>query len=351
VKTEKQESPVDRFPAPPAIQNKKQVNLIMLVLGLQGSPRIDGNTNYLLSTFLEVAENLGARTQMVQVDKKNIVPCKEYTVCEKKGFCPINDDMKQEIYSLIREAEVIVAATPIFFYNMTAQLKALVDRCQTLWARKYRLKLNDPSKNQRKGFLLGVGATRGKNLFEGLELAIRYFFDAVDADYCGSLTYRGIEHSGDIKKHPSAKKDVEDATEKLLKSLIGRKKMLFTCENNACYSQMAAAFAQINCGDRLDVCSGGINPSDKLDPNMVKVMAEKNIDMKFRKPKSIEAAISGFIPDTVISFQPVVETSRVWDTFQNQQIWDMVHQTEHSTDSMRQLRDAIEKKVFELIKK
>jgi arsenate reductase (thioredoxin) len=102
--------------------------------------------------FLEVAENLGARTQIVQVDKKNIVPCKEYTVCEKKGFCPINDDMKHEIYSLIREAEVIVAATPIFFYNMTAQLKALVDRCQTLWARKYRLKLNDPCKKPTKRF-------------------------------------------------------------------------------------------------------------------------------------------------------------------------------------------------------
>jgi arsenate reductase (thioredoxin) len=322
----------------------------MLVLGLQGSPRVDGNTNYLLSTFLEVAENLGARTQIVQVDKKNIIPCKEYTVCEKKGFCPIDDDMKHEIYSLIREAEIIVAATPIFFYNMTAQLKALVDRCQTFWARKYRLKLNDPLKNQRKGFLLGVGATRGKNLFEGLELAIRYFFDAVDADYCGSLTYKGIEHSGDIKKHPSAKKDVEDAVEKLLKPLVNRKKILFTCENNACFSQMAAAFAQIISGDRLDVCSGGINPADKLDPNMVKAMAEKNIDMKFRKPKSIKDAMSGFLPDTIISFKPLIETSESWEAFQDQQIWDMVHQTDFSMESIRQLRHAIERKVFEFIK-
>jgi arsenate reductase (thioredoxin) len=321
----------------------------MLVLGLQGSPRVDGNTNYLLSTFLEVAENLGARTQMIQVDKKNIVPCKEYTVCEKKGFCPIDDDMKHEIYPLIREAEVIVAATPIFFYNMTAQLKAVVDRCQTLWARKYRLKLKDPCKNQRKGFLISVGATRGKNLFEGLELAIRYFFDAVDANYCGSLTYRGIEHSGDIKKHPSAKKDVEDATKTLLKSLVGRKKIMFTCETNACHSQMAAAFAQVMAGDRLDVCNGGTNPADKLDSFMVKAMEEKNIDMKFRGPKSIETAISGCRPEAVITFGPSVKTSVMSDAIQDQQVWDMIRHGEYSMESIRQLRDEIEKRVSKFV--
>lgn len=322
----------------------------MLVLGLQGSPRVDGNSNYLLSTFLEVAENLGARTQMVQVDRKNIVPCKEYTVCEKKGFCPIDDDMKHEIYPLIREAEVIVAATPIFFYNMTAQLKAVVDRCQTLWARKYRLKLKDPCKNQRKGFLLSVGATRGINLFEGLELAIRYFFDAVDADYSGSLTYRGIEHSGDSKKHPTAKKDVEEAAMAILEPLIGRKRILFTCENNACHSQMAAAFAQVMAGDRLDVSSGGTNPAEKLDSFMTKAMEEKNIDLKFRRPKSIEIAISEGKPEAVVSFGPSVKTTVASDAIQDHQIWNMVQQAEYSLESIRQLRDEIEKRVSDYVK-
>lgn len=321
----------------------------MLILGLQGSPRVDGNSHYLLSTFLGVAEKFGARTEMVHVDKKNILPCKEYTVCEKKGFCPIDDDMKHEIYPLIREAEVIVAATPIFFYNMTAQLKAVVDRCQTLWARKYRLKLKDPYKNQRKGFLLSVGATRGKNLFEGLDLAIRYFFDAVDADYCGSLTYRGVEHSGDIKKHQSAKKDVEDAAKALLEPLIGRKKVLFTCEDNACHSQIAAAFAQVMAGERLDVSSGGVKPADKLEPYAVKAMEEKNIDLKFRRPMSIETAISYGLPDTVISIGPLNETPVILDRIQNQQRWDMVQNADNSLETTRKLRDEIEKRVSEFV--
>ena len=112
---------------------------------------------------------------------------------------------------LLREADVVVAATPIFFFNMTAQLKALVDRCQTFWARKYRFGLKDPLCKQRKGVLLAVGATKFKNLFDGLELGVEYFFDALDADYARSLTYGGIEHPGDIDKHATVQEDARRA--------------------------------------------------------------------------------------------------------------------------------------------
>ena len=102
----------------------------MLILGLQGSPRKKGNTNFLLTTFLQAAEQKGAATRIISVAESNILPCKEYVVCEKKGTCPIDDDLAAEGYGLLRQAEVVVLASPIFFYNMTSQLKALVDRCQ-----------------------------------------------------------------------------------------------------------------------------------------------------------------------------------------------------------------------------
>ena len=89
----------------------------MLVLGLQGSPRKKGNTSYLLANFMKAAENSGAVTQIIDVCQKEIIPCKEYTVCEKRGFCPIEDDVEKEIYPLLRRAELVVIATPIFFYN------------------------------------------------------------------------------------------------------------------------------------------------------------------------------------------------------------------------------------------
>lgn len=320
----------------------------MLVLGLQGSPRINGNTSYLLSSFLEIANDLGARTKMVEVDKKNIVPCKEYVVCEKKGFCPIDDDMKKEIYSLIREAEVIVAATPIFFYNMTAQLKAIVDRCQALWALKYRFKLKDPCHKQRKGFLLSVAATRGKNLFEGLDLTVRYFFDAVDADYYGSLTYKGVEHAGDMQKHPTMVKDLENSAAKILKPLLARKKVLFVCEDNSFMSQMAEAFSQKLAGDRLDVSSGGIMQADKIDPYMIKVMREINIDVKYRNPKLADFVLSEQKPEIIVFLEDIPIPSQKSNVVHFK--WDISKPQEHSIEAIRQLRDEIEKRVGEFVK-
>ena len=164
----------------------------MFILGLQGSPRIKGNTSILLSSFLTEAERLGARVKHIDVAKMDISPCQECGICEEKGFCPIDDDM-QAIYPLFRQADIIVMASPVFFYGPTAQMKAVIDRTQALWARKYVHKLIDPGRKWRQGFLLSLGATKGKNLFNGISLTARYFFDAVGASFEGTLTYRQIE--------------------------------------------------------------------------------------------------------------------------------------------------------------
>ncbi len=273
----------------------------MLILGLQGSPRKKGNSNFLLQTFMKTAENMGARTLTIDVTRKNIIPCKEFVVCEKKGFCPIDDDVRDEIYPLLRQAEVVVIATPIFFYNMTAQLKAVVDRCQTFWARKYKLKLKDPGASMRRGFLLSVGATKGKNLFEGLNLTTQYFFDAIDAKFEGSLTYRGIEGPKDMAGHPTVQDDVEKAVKSVLHPFSDRKKILFACRENACRSQMASAFAQSFAGNKLEVLTAGSKPADKVHPDMVTVMHEKGIDMGFRVPRTMDEVLSNDTPEVIIT--------------------------------------------------
>ena len=320
----------------------------MLILGLQGSPRKKGNTNFLLTTFMNAAEEAGAHTQVIDVTRKNIVPCKEYVVCEKKGFCPIDDDVKDEIYPLLRQAEVVVVATPIFFYNMTAQLKAVVDRCQTFWARKYMLKLKDPAADMRRGFLLSVAATRGKNLFEGLNLTTQYFFDAIWAKYVDSLTYRGIEGPGDMAAHPTVTEEVEKAVHSLLQPFRGRKKVLFACRENACRSQMASAFAQFLAGDKLEVLNAGSKPAGKVNPDMVKVMHEKGIDMGFRTPRKIEDVISIDPPEFIVTMGcgeqcPFVPGARMID-------WDLPDPAGKSIEFMRYVRDDIEKSVQDLIK-
>jgi arsenate reductase len=320
----------------------------MLVLGFQGSPRKKGNTAFLLSSFMQAAESLGAQTRIIEVTQKNIIPCKEYVVCERKGFCPIDDDIKTEIYPLIRQAEVVVLASPIFFYNMTAQLKAVVDRCQTFWARKYKLKLTDPAKKTKRGFFLSVGATKGQNLFEGLQLTVQYFFDAIDARFEGGLTYRNIEGPKDMAKHPTVLADVEKKVSALIKPLLGRKKILFACRENACRSQMASAFAQYLAGDKLEVLNGGSEPANKINPDMIKVMHEKGIDMGFRSPQDLEAAISNNTPEVIVTMGcsqdcPYVPGARMLD-------WELPDPAGKPLDFMRQTRDEIEKRVKDLIK-
>ena len=319
----------------------------MWVLGLQGSPRKKGNTSFLLSTFMNEAERLGARTHVVDVDKKNIIPCKEYIVCEKKGFCPIDDDMTHEIYPLLRQADVIVAATPVFFYSTTAQLKALIDRSQTLWARKYKLQLTDPGRNTRRGFLLAVGATKGKNLFEGLQLTVKYFFDAVGAGYAGSLTYRNVENKGDMEKHPTVIEDVKQAVGDLLKPFLNRKVILFAGRENNCRSQMACAFTQHLAGDNIEPIGAGYTPAKETDPSMVAVMKEKGIDMAFRIPQPLDLTVLKKQPDLVIFMDRETENAAFPES--KRQVWDLPDPSGKALDYFRNVRDDIEEKVKEMI--
>ena len=319
----------------------------MLALGLQGSPRKNGNTSYLLSAFMNELEKLGAQVKVIAADKKNIIPCKEYSVCEKKGFCPINDDMNSEIYPFLRQADVIIVATPIFFYSAPAQLKALIDRSQALWARRYKLKLNDPGQKYRRGFLLALGATKGKNLFEGITLTIKYFLDSIGASLEGSLTYRSIENPGDMQKHPSVLNDIKEEAKKLIKPLLGRKKILFACRQNSCRSQIASAFTQHIAGDKIEVTSGGSSPAGKINPLMVEAMSEKGLDMAFRKPRSIEESVHEVKPDIIITMgcgeeYPFLPEVKIED-------WNLPDPAGKTIDFMRDVRDEIEKRVVKLI--
>lgn len=322
----------------------------MFVLGLQGSPRKKGNTSYLLSIFMEEAEKLGVRTQVVEAAKENIIPCKGCFSCEKTGYCVTkNDDMNPKIFQLLRKADVIVAASPIYFYSVTAQIKTLIDRSQTLWARKYRFNLKDPGSKMRRGFLLSVGATKGKNLFDGVHLIAKYFYDAVDASYEGSLTYRRIENAGDMENHSTVKEDVQGAIAGLLQPFINRKKILYACRENACRSQMAAALTQYLAGDKFEVSCAGSEPAEKINPEMAKVMQEKGIDMAFRKTQSLDKAISELQPNIIITMGceeecPVIPGAQRQD-------WDLPDPAGKPIEFMRDVRDQIEKRVKELVTK
>ena len=318
----------------------------MLVLGLQGSPRLEGNTARLLSAFMDEAKRLGAEVTTLHAAEMDIRPCRECNACRKDGRCVIHDDM-QEVYPLLRRADLVAAASPIFFYGVTASLKALIDRSQAMWNSMYVRGLSDPGRGVRRGVFLSVGATRGERLFEGAGFVVKYFFDAVGAADFGSLCFRRIEHIGDIDNHPTALKDVAGFARTVAGQLTERRRVLLLCGENACRSQMAWAFARKFSGNFIEPISAGNNPAKTINPMMVQVMADIGIDMSYLEPRSIDQALSAGDPELIVSMGcmdacPVVPGAEVID-------WGLEDPAGKTLSFMKKTRDEIQRRVAELV--
>ena len=173
----------------------------MKILALFGSPRRDGNTEILLDSVLQGATDNGAICNKISLFDYKISSCLELYGCQADGRCVIKDDMNK-IYPMLCESNSIILASPIFFYHVPAPIKAMIDRCQALWVKKYKLHLPISTIPNRKGIFIGVGATKGDNLFVGVKLTVKYFFDAIDVSYSKELLVRKIDEKGEIRKHP-----------------------------------------------------------------------------------------------------------------------------------------------------
>ena len=171
------------------------------VLIFLGSPRKKGNSEVLIDSVVQGIEEGGGTAEIIRVADHNIAPCIGCGGCDKTGLCVVDDEM-QPLYEKITSARRIVLASPVYFYSITAQLKALVDRCQALWNRKRLTSKAGPgSEHQdRKGYLVSVAATRGDRVFEGSVLVAKYFCDATGIEYAGELLVRGIDHRGAMAK-------------------------------------------------------------------------------------------------------------------------------------------------------
>jgi multimeric flavodoxin WrbA len=99
----------------------------MKILAISCSPRKKGNTATLLTEALKGARQEGAEVELYSVSGKTIKPCDGCHTCNDTGKCHIQDDM-QELYPKLLEAEGIIFGTPVYFYNMASQTKAVIDR-------------------------------------------------------------------------------------------------------------------------------------------------------------------------------------------------------------------------------
>ncbi|WP_235282867.1 flavodoxin family protein [Methanosarcina sp. 1.H.T.1A.1] len=97
------------------------------VLGLVGSPKVDGNTSRLVNAVLEGAAEKGAETVVYNLASLDIKGCDACCRCQEHGCCVIDDDM-QKLYREIQAADVLVLGSPVYMWQMTAQTKLLIDR-------------------------------------------------------------------------------------------------------------------------------------------------------------------------------------------------------------------------------
>ena len=173
------------------------------IIAIYGSPRRRGNTATLLKKAVEGARDGGAEVEEIVLRDLKMSPCLEIYGCKNAGECRIKDDF-QTARDQILASQGLMLASPVFFYTVSAHTKILMDRFQSLWVKKYWIdeRRKGQPKIQRKGLFIAVGATKGKKLFDGILLSLKYFFDVIDMKLWKALLYRGLDFEGDVLKFP-----------------------------------------------------------------------------------------------------------------------------------------------------
>ena len=188
----------------------------MRILGIAGSPRRGGNTDLLLAKAIRGAESSGAKAKTIVLCQLDIAPCDHSDDCLVAGDCSIQDDM-QMVYRELERADRIVLASPIHFMGVTAQTKAMIDRCQALWARKYKLKVPPlGDERERQGLFISVGGRSKANQFGSALATIKSLFITLNITYADELLFPGIDKKGVIARHSDALKQAFLAGQRLV---------------------------------------------------------------------------------------------------------------------------------------
>lgn len=170
------------------------------ILVISTSLRNNSNSEILADSFIEGAKSVGNNVEKITLKDKNIAFCKGCLACQKTKKCVINDDAI-EIADKMCNSDVIVFATPIYYYEMSGQMKTLLDRANSLFARDCKF---------RDIYMLTTAAEDEDYVPEkavsGLEGWIDCFEKAVLA---GTIFAGGNDNAGDIKNHAILQKSYD----------------------------------------------------------------------------------------------------------------------------------------------
>jgi len=177
------------------------------VLGILGSPCLNGNTASLLDAVLEGAREEGALVERFDLARMRISPCLECGGCDTGASCVQARDDMILVYERIRSVDAIVLASPIFFMGVTAQMKAMIDRCQCFWVERFVLKNRAyEGKRRPKGLFVSCAGGPKELVFEPALHVIKAFFSAIDYEYSGEVL---LGHTDDPGLDPRKRAAIE----------------------------------------------------------------------------------------------------------------------------------------------
>lgn len=165
----------------------------MKVLIVSSSPRKEGNSEVLCERFAKGASEAGHDVEKIMLRDKKIAPCNACYACMETHTCVIKDGM-EEVFQKLLEADVIVLASPVYFYSVSAQMKAMIDRCL----------VGHKSLAGKKFYFIVTAADPQHEAAEGTLAAFRGFIRCLpDAEEEGVIYGTGTWDKGDVYRHPS----------------------------------------------------------------------------------------------------------------------------------------------------
>lgn len=193
---------------PESSKSSRCIHLTMLVIGISGSPRKNGNTDLLLDAVLEGSASNGAEVKKFYLSDSVCSGCLGCGRCEDTGSCNI-DDYISEIYDCIGRADAVILTSPIYFESISSWMKTFIDRGQFLWSK------NLDQSHSKKGLFISVAARLNTD-FVCVEKTIRIFFKTLGFHQEKSLLFPGFEEPGSILDAPFALEEAREAGRKLV---------------------------------------------------------------------------------------------------------------------------------------
>ena len=167
------------------------------ILILSSSPRKGGNSETLAASFTKGAQDAGNHVETVFLREKQISFCKGCLACLKLGHCVIQDDAV-EIAAKMHDADVLVFATPVYYYSVSGQLKTMLDRANPLFGSDYAF---------TKVYLLATAAENEAETVEGTVKAVQGWVDCFDrCTLAGTVFAGGVNGVGEINGHSALEK-------------------------------------------------------------------------------------------------------------------------------------------------